>query len=64
MTLRTNSSPIDAVDAVELTRASDSLTRIADDVDPEDADVTALSSLALPPLATTVADADIDADPV
>jgi len=53
------------VTAVELTNASDSLMRVADaviaDVATEsDAD----ASFRIPPFATTVHDADIDADPV
>ena len=59
-----NSSPIDAVEAVELTSASDSLTRVADIVFVDKAATAALAVLALPPSAVTVAVTVIDADPV
>lgn len=64
MTLRTNSSPIDAVDEVELTRAPASrilmhaLAMVAEE------EIVALDSLTCAPVAVAVDATEIDADPV
>lgn len=65
MILSTNSSPLDALVAVELTSAPDSRTRVADTViDDVAAESDANPSLRIPPFAVTLDVTTTEADPV
>lgn len=64
MILSTNSSPVDALVAVELTSAPDSRTRVADAVTVEVAAVAPSDSFCNPPFAVTLDATTTEADPV
>ena len=64
MTLSTNSSPVDALVAVELTTAPDSRTRVADAVTVDVTAVTPSASFLSPPFAVTLDVTTTEADPV